>query len=524
MTNLPRRFSILVLVASLLALVAIDTRLDVADRLQDEAAQRDVVDALAMPAASSDDSLGSTWYCAGGAATRDATADHTVVVTNPGDPLIGTLTMFPTYSDGLGQTVSGEPVIQQISVGGGSQLRVSLLEALSATDPSVQTAPETFIAAMLEFAEPGLIVEHAIQSPLGADVGPCASDPSDQWYFATGTTTEGAVEQLALLNPFSADAVVSITFATDDGLREPTALAGLVVPPRTLTVIDVGEENRARAQSSMMVELRAGRIVAERLQRFDTDEGLRGLSLALGASQPSLQWVFPAGRSIPGAGEAYVILNPSDEEADVEFLVKLDRGSAGVDSQPFSLTLNPRERVGVIVDPDDTLPVPSESVVSFGARLAGDEPYWVLVQSFNSVPIVVERVVAARGDEARGVLTGPGSPLASTEQWLVLPIELGATSPQVAVVNPANDTIARLEVQAIVDDALVDVTSVEIAPGGRIAADLSASLPVGSVALRLSSSTPVVSEVVVASPSGAVSTVGLPKADAVVAPRLVVDF
>lgn len=523
MSGLPRRFAIATVLVCILAIIAVDLRLDPTERIAEQAADRNAMEALPMPVASAADSLGSTWYCAAGATSPDEQLAHTVVITNPGKALVGTLTLFPVYSNGEGGTFASESVVSQITIGAGSQVRLSLRDMLAAQDERVLSTVETHVAAMLEFSQPRVIVEHTVQGPLGADVGPCASDPSSTWHFATGTTTVGATESLAVLNPFATNAVLDIAFATDDGSRQPGSLAGLVVPPRTLRIIDIAAENPTRRQSSMLVTLRSGRVIAERLQTFNTDEGLSGLTIALGAPAPALQWVFPAGRSIPGAGESYVILNPSEVEADVELLVKLDRGAAGVDSQPFSLSLGPGERVGVIVDPDAALPA-SELAVSFGSRLDGDEPYWVLVQSFNEVPIVVERVVAARSEQANGVLTGPGSPLASTEQWLPLPIELGATSPQVAVVNPANDTIARLEVQALVDDTLVEVTSVEIAPGGRIAADLSASLPVGSVGLLLSSSTPVVSEVVVASPFGAVSSMGVPTSDAVAEPRLVVDF
>lgn len=516
-------------VAALLLVVACIGALIFADEqnTRDASSDEGVGVVIPMPVSSSADSLGSTWYCPGaivaGPAGDADQVSNTLVVTNPGDDVIGVLTVFPAIPDGAGSSVAGDPFETTISVDSSTQEYVDLGEIINQRSVQPAAAGEIYGGVLLEFAAPGVVVEHRQRTSFGVDAGPCASQPSNEWFFASGTTTSGVRELVAVLNPFQTNAVLDITFVHDEGLRAPGAYDKMVVPARSLIVLDVGLENTVRAQSAMSVVARSGRVIVERMQQFGNDNGPRGFSTALGATQPAIQWFFPSGRSIPGAGESYVIFNPNETEADVELLLRLDQASEGSESRPFPLVVGANERIVVTIDETDTHPS-ADLGTSFGDRIPADATYWLSVQSFNDVPIVVDRVVTVDGTTTPGVLMSPGAPLASQEQWLSLPFEFGASSPQVAVVNPANDTIARLKVSAIVGEEMVLVTEVEIGAGERIAADLSASLPVGAVALFLEASTPVVAEVTVATGFGAVSSLGIPAADSVAPPRLIISY
>lgn len=521
MTN--RLAALLLVLACIAALVIVDER-------NDRTAQADepglgVV--VPMPVSSAADSLGSTWYCPGaivaGPAGDADRLSNTIIVTNPGDDVDGVLTVFPAVADGAGGSVASDPFETTVSVDSGAQQYIDLGDVIDRRSVQPAAAGEIFAAALLEFSSPGVVVEHRQRTPLGADSGPCASQPSNEWFFASGTTTSGVQELVAVLNPFQTNAVLDITFVHDEGLRAPGAYDKMVVPARSMIVLDVGLENTVRAQSAMSVVARSGRVIVERMQQFGNDNGPTGFSTALGVTEPAIQWFFPSGRAIPGAGESYVLFNPSETEADIELLIRLDQNADGSESRPFPFVVGAGERVVVSIDETDTHPAADLSV-ALGDRLPSEASYWVSVQSFNDVPIVVDRVVTAADPSSPGILMSPGAPLASTAQWLSLPFEFGASSPQVAVVNPASDTISRLTVSAIVDEELVPVTEVEIGPGERIAADLSASLPVGAVALFLESSTPVVAEVTVVTGVGAVSSLGVPSADSVAPPRLIISY
>ena len=114
-----------------------------------------------------------------------------------------------------------------------------------------------------------MVVEHRFTFDGGADQAPCSTFSSDTWYFPAVVTTRDATARLTLFNPFPGDASVDIEVAFDTGVRQPTALSGLVVPAGTTRVVDLGEQVQRREQFSVTVETRSGGVVAELAQRFD---------------------------------------------------------------------------------------------------------------------------------------------------------------------------------------------------------------------------------------------------------------
>ena len=74
------------------------------------------------------------------------------------------------------------------------------------------------------------VVEHEVRSRNDFAVGPCAREPSRHWFFADGTTERGAEEWLALFNPFGDNAIVDVSFLTEDGFQAPGETQAVVVP------------------------------------------------------------------------------------------------------------------------------------------------------------------------------------------------------------------------------------------------------------------------------------------------------
>jgi len=518
--------AIAAILACIAALLLLDTRTD-----RDPAASQLVATEL-MPVSSSDDSLGSTWYCPGAMIDPTDGGENTtsiLVVTNPtDDEAAGSVALFPVAAPDGGTSTAPATFSVPLTVEPGVQVRVDLRDILlsngaeaAAEATTASAAARVFAAALVEFATPGVIVEHRQRSEVGVDAGPCASAASPNWFFAAGTTTSGVTEYAAILNPFPTNAVLDITFVHDEGVRSPGPYKGLVVPAESLVVLDVGLENTVRAQSSMSIIARSGRVVVERIQEFANQAGPRGLTLALGGTGPALQWTFPAGRALDNAGESYVVFNPNETEADVELLLRAD-GEAAAESRPFPFVVAAGERVVITVDETSTHPTDARAA-DFSDR-APDGGYWTLIQSFNDIPVIAERVVTGPGASTPAVMMAPGAPLASRTQWVSLPVELGASAPQVAVVNPASDTLARVTLSALVGEDLIEVTVLEIGPGDRIVADLATTLPVGAVALFADASAPVVAEVVVLTGRGAISSLAVPSTDSVAEPRLILGY
>lgn len=463
---------------------------------------------------------GSTWYCPAGFATPDAANDHVVVITNnSADPVDGSLTLYPSLSDTNGESVPFERAVQGIRIEPLSRLEVSISPIITLLNPMLATETGAFVGALVEVDEPGIVVSHRVETPIGADSAVCTTTAASNWWFPSGTTTPGVRHLLYLLNPFSDDAVVDVTFVTDEGVREPGNFAGRLLPAQSVSVLDVTASVADWDQATASVSTRSGRIVAERIQVFANDEGPRGVSLSTGANRASEQWYFPAGGAVRDAGESYVIFNPGDEVALVEFEARPDTNRAAADTAPISVDIGPGERWVVTLSTHDRHPVDVLAQIDGTDLVQPTDRYFATVRSFNGVPVVVERIITRAGS-AVGVSAGVGATLAATDQLLVVPEPIAnsgedestVSNGTLAILNPAADTIARVRILVPGEGGEVLRTEIELAPRRRGAISLS-SLGLGAAPwVRVQSTTGVIVEIISAEASGLQSVAGVPLA------------
>ena len=419
------------------------------------------------PAAAPVGASGSTWYCPAGFATPDGANDHLVVITNPSDqPVTGTLTLFPALVDIEGNSLPFARAAQPLDIAPMSQSTIELGPLVASLDPDLATSGGALVAAMVEVDAGGVFVDHSVGAFQGRDVGPCATSAAQNWWFASGTTTAEVGYQLYLLNPFPDDAVVDISFVTDAGSRSPSAFAGKLIPAQSLTVLQVSPEVRVNAQATAQITARRGRVIAERIQLFENPEGPGGLSLSMGSNRLSEQWFFPAGRSAPGAGESYVIYNPSDSAAEVEFELKPDSADRLGDVAPLVVPVGSRERWIVSVTGHPTHPV-DELATIVATMPDGVEQFFVSIRSFNGVPILAERVLTRPLGQG-GVTASVGVDVAATNQLVAIPALIdGADAATLAVLNPAGNTISRVQLIVGGPDGERGLDTVELAPRRR---------------------------------------------------------
>ena len=154
-------------------------------------------------------------------------------------------------------------------------------------------------------------VSQVISTPEGSASQPSASAASTHWYFVDGATLRNASDHISLLNPYPVDAIADLSFTTDQGQEDPAAFEGVLVPADGVTVVNLGSHLRIREHIAVTVTARTGQVVA-----FETElvtrppsganfegphQGLNpaapvdGVTLALGATQPSTSWWWPAG-------------------------------------------------------------------------------------------------------------------------------------------------------------------------------------------------------------------------------------
>lgn len=256
-----------------------------------------------------DGTMSAAWYCPEGTSNDDGRADETVAVANAGErPVEAVVTVLR----------GGEsPVRHRVEVPPRSRELVRIADIVETADPGV----------VVEVFGGEAAVEHQLEGGGDLAVGPCARSASDRWFFAGGTTVKDARDVLALLNPFPDDAIVDMTFFTEDGPEQPTALQALVVPGRSRLAVPVHDHVLRKETAAAEVVVRTGRVVAERSIQWDGSTDRRGFGVVLGVTATAETWTFPEGLAQEGVAEDIWILNPHEHDTAVEIQPLLDGDS-----------------------------------------------------------------------------------------------------------------------------------------------------------------------------------------------------
>jgi len=401
-------------------------------------------------------SSGSTWYCAAGSVGSGEGVSHDVVVANPTDRSItARLTVVVARSvatpDAATTTVAPTGT-NEVVVGA----RATAVVPIATPGSSV----------MVELNGVGAVVSHRLVADSGFDEASCATAPGRDAYFPTANTdtAHGASAQLWLFNPFAADASVDVHVATEEGVRTPGALRGLVVAGRSSVVVELGRIVQTRDQFAMSVGVRDGVVIAE-LSQLEPTTG--ALALTPGATRASTRLAFADGRSGDGVAERYVVYNPGGDDASVLVSVVPFDTDAGSLPEKFDLSVPARRYT--------TLDLQDQ------ARVPTDRPHWVRIESVNGVGVVVERIatITAAGSPfggKAGTAVSIGQP-AMAARWIVPWADRAAESTSVlAVVNPSTDTIAKVTLRRMGAGTTTKVGGVvELAEGGGSNIDLGAA-------------------------------------------------
>lgn len=436
-------------------------------------------------AAPGPDAEGGVWYCAEGTSLPGEFADHSVIVANPTRASVAAVvSVFPATPAGS-VSAAAEPMQQELSVPAGSQAALRLAEVVESQ----------YTAALVEVDSGFAVVEQRVQGPTGIDITPCATRSSALWHFAAGSTRRDARLVFTLFNPFPDRAVVRFAFSTDEGLREPQSLRGVLVPARSLVVVNATDIVPRFSSVSTTIESLVGRIVAGRLQLFDGTEGLEGLTAGPGIPESRIQWMFPAGPADKGVAEHIVLYNPGQTEAAADVSIRLDSAGTGDAAVPFEVSVPPQQRVMLVLGDVGDFPVPP---APYAYSAAGQVPdgvgFWTTVQVFNGVPIVAERLaVASASSSPAGVASTAGTPV--TAMWhLIAGNRAGEAEVALAVVNPSPDSIVLVTVSKIADGRILPISRLdprEVAPHSRLVVPVDRLTDGDSYALLVEASQPV---------------------------------
>jgi len=344
-------------------------------------ARRPATGAIDGPTIPPVNAVSVAWYCSEGTSTSDGRADETIIVGN----------------------LAHHPIHVTVTVMTGAD------KAPTSVERRVDTLARTrfHISDIVKDPEPGVvvevrggqaIVEHEVHGVDDVAVGPCAREPSRNWYFAAGTTVRGAQEWLTLFNPFGDDAIVDITFLTESGYEAPGSTHSLVVARRSRVTVAVHDQVQRRDRVAIAVHARVGRVVAERMLLFDGTDARRGIAVSMGVMGAANRWRVVTGDAQSGSAESLSIANFDIAPTKVELAVLLD---------------------GDAVLTPESIDVPARSVVriDLAARVPLDAGYAVDVRVTRAAPVVVEAFGAwASPSPVTGVATTMGS-TTSAKRW-----------------------------------------------------------------------------------------------------------
>lgn len=439
---------------------------------------RPAQEASVMPTAAPAAALSSTFYCAGATATAAGTSGASVVVANTrNQEARGSVTVV---------TTAGPPRILPLVVAPSSVTEVSL----------GQLGPGVAAAAVVDLQSGQAAAELSVFGSQGdGDVTPCASSGSGEWFFANGSTARDASLLLSLFNPFPEDAIADLSFSTDQGRAAPGDLQGVVVPARSLVVLDIGEQVRRRESIASAVRVRTGRLVAaQSLGR--TTPGRVGISLTLGAPSLAPVWYFPDGLVAKGLVDRYSLYNPSSREAEVALEVNLDEGVA----EPFEIRVPAEDRVTITFNDE--------------ARVPKGVGYSTTVRSVNGVPVAAIRTVEGSVPSRSGRADSVGGRRAS-KRWL---FPAGGTTQgvdEVVVVQNTGTQPTSVSLSGLVGGqtlALPPFQGVVIEPGRRKAFRIGDALRQAPLAVVVNATSEVVAErgVYVTGRAGLSTVAGIP--------------
>ena len=422
-----------------------------------------------MPVASAADAPSSTWYCAGGTATgaKTGAAEQTLEIANLSDhDVTAKVTAMP--SEGASAT---------------KDLPVKARSRESIVLSTMVVAP--YASAVVEADGGEVAVSHVLTGPTGTSTAACSSAPSSTWYFPSGNSEKASAthQLLTLFNPFPSDAVVEVTFDTDDGARAPTDYSAIVVPGNSVTVEDVSSVVTLRTEIATTVKVRSGRVIADQIQFSDgTQDTTKSLTVTPGAPQAWPTWWFADGPSGEGDQTSIAVQNPSDHDVEVELQIRLDGADINGEVDPFTFTA-PAGRAVV-------------TNISSDGRVPPGIGYTAVATATDGTPIVADRVVTETAPLA-GVTVTLGSPALAT-QWIV-PVASGPTVTTAAVIvtNPSATDPVTVTVSGVAngtESPVPDGDQHALAAGGRLALLVPVPADKALTSVVIVSSAPIVAE------------------------------
>ena len=381
-----------------------------------------------------------------------------VAVSAPGAPLSEAWYCPAPTAQGLGSTLwtanlGAQPVhVRRSGTGAsGAQSEADLGPDSSNSAPAAATAPEgpTAVEAFGQATGSYLSV---LTPSAGAASSRCSQQPGTRWIFPIASTAPGYDTYLAVTNPFQEEAQITVRVLGAKGDQIPSGLNNVDVPQLSQTTLFLGDFYPATASVGLDVTATRGRVVVGRLMKVSSREGVRGLTLDVGATAPSTRWLVPGG-DVPAQGEEDVVVaNPSDHEALISTAYQTESGGAPAGAQ------------------DVPVPAGSQATLKISDQVPGGTRHATVVSSTNGVPVVVERLTVGPQNAYQTVLGAPGT----AARWLVAAGSTAGGTDTLALIGegPNKVTCKVTILSGTGPNVPGPLAGVEVTPGQRGSVDL----------------------------------------------------
>lgn len=312
------------------------------------------------------------------------------------------------------------------------------------------------------FVAAGWVV-HAGGEETGVAAEPCLPDTAETWFLPDGVTLEQDDDYVVVMNPYPADAVISLTLFTERG--EPLRLedwTNVALRPFHSKAFRLNQKALGETTVSTLVEVSVGRVAAGTLG-ISRGGGIRSsIGLVDAVGERILPGGVDAGRSdliVMSTGLERVALSGSilDPESEQPIAGLSDSSPAGESARTIAATTATPSTLEVASDAPDvafarrTYGVASDQASTAGAPAPDDA--WIVLPAVVGSPSHPGMVLANPGEEASAVTLHP------------LPAE-GVTAPSpITVQVPPRSTVSvpKTFVEAIGRTALV-----ALAEGGAV--------------------------------------------------------
>jgi hypothetical protein len=170
---------------------------------------------------------------------------------------------------------------------------------------------------------------HARGRPRGEQLSLGATDSRTEWFLPDGDVGQGYDERIALLNPGSKAARVTISVLTAHRTVQPPKLLNITVPPASSKTVApapaiTGCNRKVCGIGVVVTSTNNVGIVAERTIWYSTGH-LSGVASEIGAPGTAMHWYLGPASFAP-ARDWISVVNPTTADARVSVTLETDRG------------------------------------------------------------------------------------------------------------------------------------------------------------------------------------------------------